>query len=119
MQGNLGAHQDKNVNLEIIRVLDLKLREFFEELRREIIETVSVYFETVQNVYDLKQIHWQRVKGFRGEYERSEDVNNPHFKALHKDLVRHNGKMVKDGYFIWLFKNGTTIGRKRRGSNGS
>ena len=108
-----------NGNVEVIKSLDLKLKEFFDDLRKEIVETINAYLEKIENAYDLDKIQWQRAKGFKGEYERSEDVNNPHFKALHKDLVRHNGKMVKDGYFIWLFKNGTTIGRKRRGSNGS
>lgn len=104
-----------NGNVEVIKSLDLKLKEFFDDLRKEIVETINAYLEKIENAYDLDKIQWQRAKGFKGEYERSEDVNNPHFKALHKDLVRHNGKMVKDGYFIWLFKNGTTIGRKRRG----
>ena len=104
-----------NGNAELIKSLDAKLKEFLDDLRKEILETIDAYLEKMENAYDLDKIRWEKAEGFKGEYERSADVNNPHFKALYKDLVRHNGKMVKDGYFIWLFKNGTTIGRKRRG----
>lgn len=102
------------MNKDLLEGLDSKLKEFFEETRKEIIETVSAYLETVENAYDLSEIRWERAKGQKGEYERSEDVENPHFRALHRDLVRHKGKMTRNGYFFWLFGNGITIGRKKR-----
>jgi len=64
--------------------------------------------------WDASKIKWEQAQGTSGPYERSEDVNNPEFKAMLKDLASHGGKMTRDGYFMWVFKNGTTIGRKRR-----
>ena len=64
--------------------------------------------------YDMSKIEWNLTEGTSGPYQRAEDVNNPHFKALVKDLAAHNKKLTKDGWFVWLFQNGHTIGRKKR-----
>ena len=61
-----------------------------------------------------ENIKWEQIQGNRGPYERSSDVNNPDFKALLKELASHEGRMTKNGYFYWIFKNGSTIGRKKR-----
>jgi len=60
------------------------------------------------------KIKWEKAQGFKGEFERSEDVNNAEFKALLKDLASHNGKLSRNGFFYWTFKNGSTVGRKKR-----
>jgi hypothetical protein len=60
------------------------------------------------------KIKWEKAQGFKGEFERSEDLNNLEFKELLKDLAQHNGKLTRDSYFYWVFKNGSTIGRKKR-----
>jgi hypothetical protein len=39
-------------------------------------------------------------------------VNNPEFKALLKELARHGGRLTRNGWFYWTFKNGATVGRK-------
>jgi len=59
-------------------------------------------------------IKWEKTEGWKGDYERSEDVNNPEFKALLKDLAEHNGKLSRNGMFYWVFKNGAVVGRKKR-----
>ncbi|MEM3479165.1 MAG: hypothetical protein QXV74_03885 [Candidatus Bathyarchaeia archaeon] len=64
--------------------------------------------------WDPDKIEWRKAEGFKGEYERSEDVDNPEFKALLKDLAAHGGKLTRNGWFYWTFKNGCTVGRKRR-----
>lgn len=69
--------------------------------------------------YDPSKIKWEEAEGSSGSYERSEDVNNPQFKLMLKDLAAHNGKMTREGYFYWLFKNGSVVGRKRRGKQKS
>ena len=63
--------------------------------------------------YDLEKINWASAEGPSGPYERTDDANNEHYRALRKDLKEHQGKMRKAGYFIWVFENGVTIGRKR------
>jgi len=60
------------------------------------------------------KIKWEKASGSKGEFEKSEDVNNPEFKAMLKDLAEHNGKLTRDGMFYWVFKNGSTVGRKRK-----
>jgi len=60
------------------------------------------------------KIKWEKTEGWKGEYERSEDVNNPEFKAMLKDLAQHGGKLTRNGLFYWVFKNGSVVGRKKR-----
>jgi len=60
------------------------------------------------------KIKWLKVQGAKGEFEKSEDINNPEFKAMLRDLANHNGRLTRDGYFYWTFKNGATVGRKKR-----
>jgi hypothetical protein len=60
------------------------------------------------------KIVWQKTEGWKGEYEKSSDVNNAEFKALLTDLADHKGSLIRDGFFYWTFKNGSTIGRKRK-----
>jgi hypothetical protein len=72
-------------------------------------------FSPDKPAYNPDNIKWERAQGASGPYERSEDANSADFKLLLKDLAQHNGKLSKDGYFYWLFQNGTIIGRKKRG----
>ncbi len=65
--------------------------------------------------WDPDKIMWEQAEGQSGPYERSEDVNNPEFKALLKDLSAHGGRLTRNGYFYWTFRNGSTVGRKKRG----
>ena len=63
---------------------------------------------------DVTKIKWITAEGPKGTYERCEDVNNLEFKKLLKDLVAHKNQLTQNGYFYWLFQNGTTVGRKKR-----
>jgi hypothetical protein len=67
--------------------------------------------------YDANKIKWEQAEGASGPYERSEEVNSLDFKALLQDLAAHQGKLTRDGYFYWTFKNGSTIGRKKKTTN--
>lgn len=69
--------------------------------------------------WNPEAIKWDKAQGFRGEFERSEDFNNPHFKAMLKDLAEHGGKLTRDGVFYWTFKNGSVVGRKKRKEAGN
>jgi hypothetical protein len=70
----------------------------------------------VQPKWDPNKIKWEKAQGPSGEFEKSEDFNNPEFKAMLKDLQSHRGKLTRNGMFYWTFKNGSTVGRKKRGS---
>jgi hypothetical protein len=61
------------------------------------------------------KIKWTEKQGASGPYERSEDVNSLDFKQMLKDLAAHKGRITRNGYFYWVFKNGSTVGRKKRG----
>jgi hypothetical protein len=63
---------------------------------------------------DTEEIGFIRLMGTNGEYEKSEDFDNPRFKALMTSLKAHQGKMTADGYFLWIFPDGKAIGRKRK-----
>ncbi|MEM3881674.1 MAG: hypothetical protein QXD19_08020 [Candidatus Bathyarchaeia archaeon] len=60
------------------------------------------------------KISWVEAEGSKGKFQKSEDFNNSEFKAMLKDLAEHNGKLTRDGWFYWTFKNGSTVGRKKR-----
>jgi len=61
-------------------------------------------------------IKWEKAEGAKGTFEKSEDINNPEFKAMLKDLASHNGRLTRNGFFYWVYKNGSTVGRKKRGA---
>jgi hypothetical protein len=63
---------------------------------------------------DTEEIVFTRMMGTKGEYEKSEDFQNPRFKALKTTLQAHNGTMSADGFFLWIFPDGKAIGRKRK-----
>jgi hypothetical protein len=61
------------------------------------------------------KIAWTKAQGEKGEYERSEDINSLDFKNLLKDLAEHKGSLIRDSWFYWTFKNGSVVGKKKRG----
>ena len=70
--------------------------------------------KTMKAEWNPEAIRWEPAEGGSGPYERSGDVNNPEFKSMLQDLAAHGGKMTRNGYFFWVFKNGHTVGRKKR-----
>jgi hypothetical protein len=69
--------------------------------------------------WNPEAIKWHRVEGFRGEYERylmegEKAEASPDYKNLLEDLKRHGGRLTRNGYFYWLFKDSASIGRKKR-----
>jgi len=65
--------------------------------------------------WNPEKIVWTQKTGQRGPYEQSEEANNTEFKAMHRDIAAHNGKLMRDGFFFWIFTNSATVGRKKRG----
>lgn len=64
--------------------------------------------------WNPEAIKWSEAEGQSGKYERSEDTDNPEFKAMLKDLAQHNGKLNRESFFYWTFRNGLVVGRKKR-----
>jgi hypothetical protein len=61
---------------------------------------------------DTEEIHWTAQTGTKGPYERSDDKDNPRHQALLKTLQTHQGAMRSGNYFLWIFDDHQTIGRK-------
>ena len=68
----------------------------------------------IDSFADTEGIAFTWLMGTNGEYEKSEDFENPRFKALLTTLQAHQGKMTADGYFLWIFPDGRAIGRKKK-----
>ena len=83
------------------------------KMKMQIAKLVGVVEKQKWN-WNPDAIKWVKTEGWKGDYEKSEDVNNPEFKKMLKDLAEHNGKLTRDGIFYWVFKNGSTVGRKKR-----
>jgi hypothetical protein len=67
--------------------------------------------QTAGLTWNPDKIKWVKDIGFKGDYEKSDDVNSLDFKAMLKDLAEHQGKLNRDGRFYWTFKNGSVVGR--------
>ncbi len=85
-------------------------------------QAISKLKAQIKKVFSLKgwdpaKIQWEKAAGARGEYERSEDINNPEFKAMLQDLAGHGGKLTRGEYFYWVYRNGSTVGRKKKGGS--
>lgn len=71
--------------------------------------------QEMQPHYDINKIKIERTEGPNGFYHKATYQNNhdnPYYELLLKDLKAHSGKLTKDGFFVWLFNDNTTIGMK-------
>ena len=96
--------------LEIICDMANALEALAVNVKHQIAELTGVK----EQHYDVNKIKWVLSEGYKGQYEKSEDFNSLNHKSLLKDLQEHKGKMTKDGWFYWVFENGSTIGRKKK-----
>ncbi|MEM3459201.1 MAG: hypothetical protein QXN36_01245 [Candidatus Bathyarchaeia archaeon] len=85
------------------------------KFRRQIEKLMGEAKPSVKLPFDAGKINWQKREGAKGEFEVSEDYNNPEHKALLKFLNEHAGGCVNsEGWFYWVYRNGSTVGRKKR-----
>lgn len=70
--------------------------------------------------FDASKIEWQDRENEKGKFQCSEDYNSLNHKALLAFLNEHvPSKCVQsEGYFYWIYPNGSMIGRKKRGKQG-
>ena len=90
----------------------LKLRDHFQAIADAYDQELEQCAppETARN--SLDEITWTKAEGKKGPYERAEEQDSVAFRALINDLDEQQGKLQREGYFIWLFSDGKTIGRK-------
>jgi len=99
----------------------LLAEELYEYMRRvneasaHMLEQMNKIFgpEVPVDKWDPAKVKWMLAEGSKGQYERSEDVNSLDFKMMVKDLAGHSGRLRREGYFYWTFKNGFVVGRKK------
>jgi hypothetical protein len=65
-------------------------------------------------LWDMAKLSWEPAMGSAGPYERCENDGSLEFKAMLNDLLAHSGKLSKEGYFVWVFSSGLTVGRKKQ-----
>jgi len=94
------------------------LEDSIAKMKRQIASLMGIAESKAERewTWDPDKIKWEKTEGVKGEFERSEDFNNPEFKAMLKDLASHNGRLTRNGFFYWVYKNGSTVGRKKRGA---
>jgi len=64
--------------------------------------------------FDVLKIKWQQRQNQKGPFEISEDYDNADHKVLLKFLTEHTGNcLVSQGFFMWVFPDLKTCGRKR------
>lgn len=91
-----------------------KMRDFHQGIAEALDNLIQQTSETVLKEYDPEKIKWQDKNGQKGPYQASDDVNNPEFKALLKDLADHKGFITFKGFQYWVFQNGSTIARRKK-----
>jgi len=75
--------------------------------------------EAQEHKWDPSKIPWREAEGARGKYERypaeNEKAEATHdYKNMLADLRDHGDKMTRESYFYWLFRDGATVGRKKK-----
>jgi hypothetical protein len=65
-------------------------------------------------VWNPEKILWTEATGDKGLYHRSDDFENPEFKAMLRDLNGHKGALYRDSTFYWVFPDGRTVARKTK-----
>jgi hypothetical protein len=68
-----------------------------------------------RQTWDDAKIRWSQEEGAKGPFQKSQDVDSIDFKNLVKDLNAHQGSLYRDGCFFWLYKSGSTVGKKLKG----
>jgi len=65
------------------------------------------------------KISWVEAQGTRGLYQRypanGEKVQaTKDYRNMLADLKEHQGKLILEGFFYWVFTDGATVGRKKK-----
>ena len=122
------ADKNDKINSAILKLLLRKQSEVLSEIRNWLMrgeklktaidEYLNFYGQITEHgvPYSLDRIKWVKAEGPSGPYEyadRNDNLGSEDFKFLLEDLKQHNGRMTRQGYFLWLFSNGDRVGRKQ------
>ncbi|MCJ7635833.1 hypothetical protein MUP77_26010 [Candidatus Bathyarchaeota archaeon] len=70
--------------------------------------------QTTSWTWNPEKVHWTEKEGPKGVFQLAEDINNPDFKAMLKDLQEHKEHLFREGMFYWMMNNGAAVGRKKK-----
>ena len=109
---------EKSLSLEQrIDVLEAKMRTITAGLNAILIEFREMYgFGEAQKEgqWDPTKVNWSKAQGTKGPYERADPQSSLDFEEMLDDIKQHGGKLTRDGYFMWVFSDACTVGRKRK-----
>ena len=75
--------------------------------------------EAKEHKWDPSKIAWSEAQGSKGPYQRYPKENEKaesteDYRNMLEDLKAHSDKLTREGYFYWTFRDGATVGRKKR-----
>jgi hypothetical protein len=79
------------------------LLELLNALEAGVSSARQIIMEAVSD-WDPERIKWHETTGPSGPFQKSDDANNPEFKAMLKDLQAHNGKMTRERLVLLGFQ---------------
>jgi len=84
------------------------------EIDAEILQLIGAPFtkEETKAQYDLKKIETTRTEGPSGFYEKANEQDGKDYRLLVEDLKAHDSKLTRNGFFVWLFSDGKSVGMK-------
>lgn len=90
-----------------------------QEGAQKLIESV----EPKEHTWNPSKIKFVQTEGVRGPYWRypaagQKAESTEDYRNMIQDLLNHNEKLTRDGFFYWLFSDGATVGRKKETSWG-
>ena len=105
---------EKRELTEILLDFSIALESAAVNLKRYISDLLN---EPANPIWDPSRIHWERVEGGKGPYEKATaegNKGNSDFDGLVADLKAHGGRLRRLGFFYWLFElsESPAVGRK-------
>ena len=93
------------------RDLKNQLNKIENQLAEEILAIIGQPL-TESKSYDLSKIKTERTEGPSGFYQKATEQDNEDYRNLLKSLKAHDGKLTRNGFWIWLFNDEKSIGMK-------
>jgi len=117
---NLTTEQRQKYGTLLAKQRNLRndLNQVENELSDFVLQIVGEPFTKTESklIYGISKIKTVQTKGPNGFYQKATDQENKHsedYKLLLEDLKTHGNKLMKDGFFCWLFNDKLTIGMKK------
>jgi hypothetical protein len=88
------------------------------QLRMQIKKVLGEVKPSAKLPSKVDAIKWEGAESPKGKFEVSHDYSNPEHKSLLAFLNTAGGVMSSEGYFYWIYPDGSTIGRKLKAKKG-